>query len=70
MNKIEGKVLKYNGISGTIIDQNNNEYLMIKNNIKDDEVILANDIVIFIPEIFKTVEIEENVATFIEKKKI
>lgn len=66
---IDGKVIKYNGNTGIIIDKDNNEYLIIKHNIKNNEKISINDDVIFIPEIFKTIEIEEKIATFIERKK-
>lgn len=68
MNQIEGKVIKYNGNIGIIIDEQEKEYLILKHNIKNDEEITVNDNVIFIPELFKTIEIEERVATFIEKK--
>lgn len=67
MNLIDGKVVKYNGNSGIIIDKNNNEYLLLKNNICNDEIININDSVKFIPEVFKTIEIEEKIATFIKK---
>ena len=70
MNKIEGKVTNYNGSSGTIIDKNNNKYLLLNHNIINNEQINNNDIVTFIPELFKTIEIEEKVATFIEKKQL
>ena len=66
---IEGKVIKYNGNTGIIIDKNNNEYLILKYNIKNNENIAINDDVIFVPELFKTIDIEEKVATFIERKK-
>lgn len=67
MNYIKGKVIKYNGNTGMIVDRNNNEYLMLKNNICNGEIIDINDNVMFIPEVFKTIEIEEKVATFIKK---
>jgi len=69
MNQIEGKVIEYNGNTGIIIDKLNNKYLILKNNIKNDEDININEDVIFIPEIFKTIDIEEKIATFIKKKK-
>lgn len=65
--KIEGKVIKYNGNTGIIIDKDNNEYLILKHNIKNDEDITIGDEVIFVPEIFKTIDMEEKVAMFIEK---
>lgn len=69
MNQIEGKVIEYNGNTGIIIDNQNNEYLILKNNIINNENIAINDDVIFIPEIFNTIEIKEKIATFIKKKK-
>lgn len=69
MNHKEGKVTEYNCNTGIIIDRDNNEYLIIKNNIKDDDNLTIGDDVIFIPEIFKTIEIEERIATFIQKIK-
>ena len=68
--KIEGKVIKYNGNTGIIIDKDNNEYLILKHNIKNDEDITIDDKVIFVPEIFKTIDMEEKVAMFIEKLRI
>lgn len=65
--KIKGIVIKYNGASGIIEDENNITYIFTINNIKDDVEITENDKVIFIAEKFKTVEVEENIATFIEK---
>lgn len=69
MIKIEGKVIEYNGNTGIIIDKNNNEYLILKHNIKNNKEIAINDDVIFVPELFKTIDIEEKIATFIEPKK-
>jgi len=67
MNMIKGIVIKYNGNSGVIVDKENNKYLLLKNNICNDEIININDNVKFVPEIFKTIEIEEKIATFIRK---
>lgn len=69
MIEIEGKVIKYNGNTGIIIDKAKNEYLILKHNIKNNEDIAINDDVIFVPELFKTIDIEEKIATFIERKK-
>ena len=67
MNKLIGKIIKYNGSSGLIVDENNNQYLLLNHNIVGNEKINVDDIVSFLPEVFKTIEIEEKVATFIEK---
>lgn len=69
MNQIEGKVIEYNGNTGIIRDIQNNEYLILKNNINQSENISINDDVMFVPEIFSTIDIEEKIATFIQKKK-
>ena len=66
--KIKGIVVKYNQASGIIKDENNIKYIFTKNNIKDDLALKENDEVIFLPEKFNTIEITENIATFIEKK--
>lgn len=68
MNKIEGKILKYNGHTGLIVDENNYQYLMTSDNIKNNVQLKVGDIVLFLPELFKTIEIEERIALFIEKK--
>ena len=67
MDFIDGKVFEYNGNTGIIVDNDNNKYLLLKHNICNNEIININDKVKFIPEVFKTIEIEERVATFIKK---
>ena len=65
--KIKGTVVKYNQASGIIKDENNISYIFTRNNIKNAIMLKENDEVIFLPEKFNTVEVEENIATFIEK---
>lgn len=67
MNYIEGKIIKYNGNTGVIVDKDNNEYLILKHNIKNNDSINVGDPVTFIPEVFKTTDIEEKLAVFIKK---
>lgn len=65
--KIEGIVIKYNGASGIIKGNNNRDYVFTKNNIKNNIELNTNDKVLFLPEEYKTIEVNEFIATFIEK---
>lgn len=65
--KIKGTIIKYNQASGIIKDKNNVCYIFTKNNIKNNTELKENDEVMFRPEKFQTVEVNENIATFIEK---
>ena len=65
--KIEGIVIKYNKASGIIKGNNNIEYIFTKNNIKGDIELSINDKVLFLPEEYKTIEVSELIATFIER---
>lgn len=64
--KIIGKIKEFDGYSGTIIDRDNNSYILIKNELIDKDL-KQGDIVTFEPEVFKTVEIEENIARFVRR---
>ncbi len=64
--KIKGKVIKYNDASGIIRDNDNNTYIFTKNNIKNDIELKEDDKVMFLAEKFKTIDVDENIATFIE----
>jgi hypothetical protein len=64
-----GKIINYNGSSGFIIDNNGEKYILSKNNILYSNP-QNEDLVIFKVEKFKTVEIEENIATFVQKMNI
>lgn len=64
-----GKIINYNGSSGLIIDNNGEKYILSKNNILYSNP-QNGDVVIFKVEKFKTIEIEENVATFVQKLNI
>lgn len=65
--KIKGTIIKYNQASGIIKDKDNVSYIFTKNNIKNNTELKENDEVMFKPEKFQTVEVNENIATFIEK---
>jgi len=64
ISKVLGPVTFVHGGPGIA---NRVKYLLLKNNICNDEIININDNVKFVPEIFKTIEIEEKIATFIRK---
>ncbi len=63
-----GKIMDYNGSSGYIIDKDGNKYVLLSQNIlyKDAK---KDDYVSFKVEIYKTIEIEERIATFVKKVK-
>ena len=60
-----GKIINYNGSSGLIIDNNGEKYILSKNNILYSNP-QNGDVVTFRVEKFKTIEIEENIATFVQ----
>ena len=64
--KIKGIVTEYNKISG-VIEDGKTKYIFTNKNIKKNNKVKKGDIVKFLPETFKTVEVKENIATFIEK---
>ena len=63
-----GKIVDYNGSSGYIISENGVKYILLEQNLfyKDAKV---GDYVSFKEERYKTVEIDELIATFIKKIK-
>ena len=65
--KIKGTIINYNQTSGIIKDKDNVCYIFTKNNIKNNTELKENDEVMFTPEKFQTIEVNENIATFIEK---
>ena len=64
-----GKIINYNGSSGLIIDNNGEKYILSKNNILYSNP-QNGDVVTFRVEKFKTIEIEENIATFVQSLNI
>ena len=61
-----GKITDYNGCSGEIICSEGVKYILLDQNILYKEPKIG-DIVSFKEEIYKTPEICENIATFINK---
>ena len=64
MRKI-GRVLAYDEKTGKIIDDKLKTYLFTSEDVMGE--VKVNDMVVFSPEVFRTVEITENVAKFVEK---
>lgn len=60
-----GKIINYNGSSGLIINNNGEQYILSKNNILYSNP-QNGDLVTFKVEKFKTIEVEENIATFVQ----
>ncbi|MBO5183126.1 MAG: hypothetical protein J6B64_01885 [Bacilli bacterium] len=65
-NKIFGIVINYDGYTGEIITETG-KYLLLKNNIKDKQILNNNDKVMFNPETIELLDIKTPLATFIEK---
>ena len=63
-----GKVIEYNGSSGYIISDDGNKYILLAQNLVNDNI-KENDYVSFKEERYKTVEIDELIATFVKKIK-
>ena len=61
-----GKIIDYTGSSGFIIDNNGCKYIVSSINILYDNP-KNGDLVSFNIEKFKTVEVEEFIATFVKK---
>lgn len=66
MNIDYGKVVKYDGKSGTITDADGINYLFLASDIDTNEI-KNGDYVTFQKEIFSTLDIEKNVARFVSK---
>lgn len=67
MNKVIGKVIEYNGVNGFIVDRDNTRYIFTSKDLVDKDI-KVNDVVVFEKELFKTVEVEINLARFITRK--
>lgn len=61
--KTYGKVISFDGYFGKIIGIDNQEYLILKNEVKSD--LKENDLVIFDRELFQDNELSKNIARFI-----
>lgn len=66
MKKSVGKVIDYNGSSGTIINEEGNKIIFSQNNVISNDL-QEGDYVTYNTEVFKTIEVEEKIATFIKK---
>lgn len=64
--KIIGKIVNYTGGSGLIMDSEGNSYILLENNLLYS-VPQIGDIVSFQVEVFKTIEIDEKIAVFVNK---
>ena len=67
MGRVIGKVVDYNGVNGSIVDKDKVKYIFTSKDLLD-ETVKVDDIVFFEKEVFKTVEVEINLARFIAKK--
>ena len=63
-----GKIVEFDGNTGSITDINGENHLLLQHELKDKSL-KENDSVIFKAEEFKTPEINENVARFVKKLK-
>lgn len=61
-----GKIIDYVGGSGLIVGSNGNKYILSKSNILYQNP-QNGDLVTFKIEKYKTVEVDENIATFVSK---
>ncbi len=66
--KLVGVVIDYDGYNG-MIEANGDKYLLLRDEIVDNEVLQKLDNVSFVPEIYKGFEVEEKVARFVRKIK-
>lgn len=64
-----GKIINYTGSSGIILDNNGKKYIVSKNNISYPNP-QNGDLVTFKIEEFKTIEVEEKIATFVQRLNI
>lgn len=62
----KGKIINFNGCSGMLLDENNNKYLVNENSFLYDNPCIGDN-VIFNVELYKTIEVEFNIATFVRK---
>ena len=67
MSKVIGKIIEYNGVNGVVIDKENTKYIFTSKDLVSKDI-KVSDIVFFEKELFKTVEVEINLARFIEKQ--
>lgn len=61
-----GKITEYDGNTGNITDINGDNYLLLRHELKDN-TLKENDYVVFKPENYDTVEVNEKVARFVKR---
>ncbi len=65
--KIYGKINDYNGVYGSIIGEDGIKYTLLDKNIIDKDIKI-NDKVEFENDVFKSSEVELNIARFVKIK--
>ena len=64
-----GQVKEYNGYNGKIVNRDGKEFLLLKEQIVDNESLKNLDEVEFVPEKFVRGEISLDIARFVKTKK-
>ena len=65
MGKAIGKILEFDGYSATLVDREGREYMVPNHEILGK--VEVNDIVTFEADVYKTVDVEINIARFVKK---
>ena len=66
MQKVIGKIIEFDGMSGTLVDRDKNEYIFTHGDLENKDL-KVGDIVVFEKELFKTIDVQLNLARFIKK---
>ena len=66
MQKVIGKIIEFDGMSGTLVDRDRNEYIFTYGDLESKDL-KVGDIVVFEKEVYKTIDVEINLARFIKK---
>lgn len=61
-----GKVNKYNGYDGTIVNQSGEEYILLNTQIEEEKEVEQGSLVTFVPETYKN---KVKIARFVEPYK-
>lgn len=62
-----GKITEFDGFSGVLINREGVKYIFSNDDLISTDL-KVNDIVVFESELYKTVEVEINIARFVKKK--
>ena len=62
-----GKITEFDGFSGALINREGVKYIFSNDDLISTDL-KVNDIVVFESELYKTVEVEINIARFVKKK--